>query len=50
MVLRQRCQQRIKDGNWQDTPGKYFWQAYYYPKGGMVGILPSGIKSFRIVQ
>lgn len=37
-------------GNWQDTPGKYFWQAYYYPKGGVVGILPSGIKSFRIVQ
>jgi hypothetical protein len=35
-------------GNWQDTPGKYYWQAYYYPKG-VVGILPSRIGSFRIV-
>jgi hypothetical protein len=35
-------------GNWQDTPGKYYWQAFYYPKG-VVGILPSKIGSFRIV-
>ncbi len=35
-------------GNWQDTPGRYYWQVYYYPKNG-VGVLPSGIKSFRIV-
>jgi hypothetical protein len=37
-------------GNWQDTPGTYYWQAYYYPKGGVIGILPSRIKSFRIVR
>jgi hypothetical protein len=36
-------------GNWQDTPGKYYWQVYYYPKGGVVGVLPSAIGSFRIV-
>jgi len=36
-------------GNWQDTPGRYFWQVYYYPKGGVIGVLPSGIGSFRIV-
>lgn len=36
-------------GNWQDTPGRYFWQAYYYPKGGAIGVLPSGIASFRVV-
>lgn len=36
-------------GNWQDTPGKYFWQVYYYPKGGIIGVLPSRIGSFRIV-
>ena len=30
-------------GNWHDTPGKYFWQAYYYPKGGVIGTLNSGI-------
>jgi hypothetical protein len=35
-------------GNWQDTPGKYYWQVYYYPKGGVIGVLPSGIGSFRI--
>jgi hypothetical protein len=35
-------------GNWQDTPGKYYWQAFYYLKG-VVGILPSRIGSFRIV-
>jgi hypothetical protein len=35
-------------GNWQDTDGKYYWQAFYYPKG-VVGILPSRIESFRIV-
>jgi hypothetical protein len=37
-------------GNWQDTPGKYYWQVYYYPKGGVVGVLPSTIGSFRIVH
>ncbi len=37
-------------GNWQDTPGRYYWQAFYYPKGGVVfGVLASNIKSFRIV-
>ena len=36
-------------GNWQDTPGRYFWQVYYYPKGGVIGVLPSGIGSFRVV-
>jgi hypothetical protein len=35
-------------GNWQDTPGRYYWQVYYYPKNG-VGVLPSRIKSFRII-
>jgi hypothetical protein len=35
-------------GNWQDTDGKYYWQAFYYPKNG-VGILPSRVGSFRIV-
>jgi hypothetical protein len=36
-------------GNWQDTPGRYYWQAYYYPNGGAIGILPSAVGSFRIV-
>ena len=36
-------------GNWQDTPGKYFWQVYYYPQGA-IGVLPSGIGAFRVVQ
>jgi hypothetical protein len=36
-------------GNWQDTPGAYYWQAYYYPNNGVVGILPSKVTSFRIV-
>ena len=37
-------------GNWQDTPGRYYWQAFYYPKNGVVfGVLATGIKSFRIV-
>jgi hypothetical protein len=35
-------------GNWQDTPGKYYWQVFYYPSGG-VGVLPSTVGSFRIV-
>jgi hypothetical protein len=35
-------------GNWQDTPGKYYWQAFYYPSGG-VGTLDSAVGSFRIV-
>lgn len=35
-------------GNWQDTPGKYYWQVFYYPKGG-VGTLDSAIGSFRLV-
>lgn len=35
-------------GNWQDTPGKYYWQVFYYPTNG-VGILPSKVGSFRIV-
>ena len=37
-------------GNWQDTPGKYYWQVYYYPKGGVIGVLPSRVGSFRIVR
>lgn len=37
-------------GNWQDTPGKYYWQVYYYPKGGVVGVLPSRIGSFQVVK
>jgi len=36
-------------GNWQDTPGKDFWQVYYYPKGGVIGTLNSGVGAFRIV-
>lgn len=37
-------------GNWQDTPGRYYWQVFYYPKNAPVfGVLPSGIKSFRLV-
>jgi len=36
-------------GNWQDTPGKYYWQAYYYPKGGTIGVLASRIATFRII-
>ena len=36
-------------GNWQDTPGKYYWQVYSYPKGGVIGVLPSGIGAFRVV-
>ena len=37
-------------GNWQDTPGRYYWQVDYYPKGAPVfGVLASGIGSFRIV-
>ena len=35
-------------GNWQDTPGKYYWQVYYYPKGG-VGVLPSPVGALRVV-
>jgi hypothetical protein len=35
-------------GNWQDTPGNYYWQVFYYPKNG-VGILPGRVGSFRIV-
>jgi hypothetical protein len=34
-------------GNWQDTAGKYYWQAYYYPNNG-VGVLPSAVGSFRV--
>ncbi len=34
-------------GNWQDTPGRYYWQVFYYPEGG-VGVLPSAVGSFRI--
>ncbi len=37
-------------GLWQDTPGKYYWQAYYYPKGGVIGVLPSAVGAFRIVR
>jgi hypothetical protein len=37
-------------GLWQDTPGKYYWQVYYYPKGGVIGVLPSAVGSFRIVR
>lgn len=37
-------------GNWQDSPGRYYWQVFYYPKNGVVfGVLPSRIGSFRIV-
>lgn len=37
-------------GNWQDTPGRYYWQAFYYPKDAPVfGVLPSKIESFRII-
>jgi hypothetical protein len=36
-------------GLWQDTPGKYYWQAYYYPNTGVLGVVPSRIGSFRIV-
>jgi len=35
-------------GLWQDTPGKYYWQAYYYPNTGVLGVVPSRIGSFRI--
>ena len=36
-------------GNWQDTPGKYYWQAYYYLKGGRTGVVASGVATFRII-
>jgi hypothetical protein len=36
-------------GDWQDTPGRCYWQAYYYPNGGVIGILPSGVGAFRVV-
>jgi hypothetical protein len=36
-------------GLWQDTPGTYYWQAYYYPNTGVLGVVRSRIKSFRIV-
>ena len=36
-------------GLWQDTPGRYYWQAYYYPNTGVLGVVPSRIGSFRIV-
>jgi hypothetical protein len=36
-------------GLWQDTPGKYYWQAYYYPNTGVLGVVPSRIGSFRVV-
>lgn len=37
-------------GNWQDTAGRYYWQVYYYPKGGVIGVLPSKIGAFRVVR
>jgi hypothetical protein len=36
-------------GLWQNTPGKYYWQAYYYPNTGVLGVIPSRVGSFRIV-
>ena len=33
--------------NWRDTPGRYYWQVFYYPEGG-VGVLPSAVGSSRI--
>lgn len=36
-------------GNWQDTPGTYYWQVYYYVKGGVTDVLSSNIEAFRVV-
>jgi hypothetical protein len=36
-------------GLWQDTPGRYYWQAYYYPNNGYLGVVVSRIGSFRVV-
>lgn len=35
-------------GLWQDTPGRYYEQAYYYPNTGVLGVVPSRVRSFRI--
>jgi len=35
-------------GLWDDTPGTYYWQAYYYPNTGVLGVVPSRVGSFRI--
>jgi hypothetical protein len=38
-------------GNWQDTAGRYYWQAFYYPKNPHVfGTYDSTIGTFRVIR
>jgi hypothetical protein len=37
-------------GNWQDTPGRYYWQAFYYSDQSSTGTFQSVIGTLRVIR
>ncbi len=37
-------------GNWQDTAGKYYWQAFFYSIQSSTGLVTSHIATLRVIH